>query len=41
MDIKSLAIIPDRGGSKRIPRKNIRSFYRKTGYLKEIHGYIV
>jgi N-acylneuraminate cytidylyltransferase len=29
MDIKSLVIIPARGGSKRIPRKNIRPFMGK------------
>jgi N-acylneuraminate cytidylyltransferase len=29
MDIKSIAIIPARGGSKRIPRKNIRPFMGK------------
>jgi N-acylneuraminate cytidylyltransferase len=29
MDIKSLAIIPARGGSRRIPRKNIRPFMGK------------
>jgi N-acylneuraminate cytidylyltransferase len=29
MDMKNLAIIPARGGSKRIPRKNIRPFLGK------------
>jgi pseudaminic acid cytidylyltransferase len=29
MKTKSIAIIPARGGSKRIPRKNIKSFYGK------------
>jgi len=34
---KSVAIIPARGGSKRIPRKNIKSFYGKPLITYSIH----